>query len=214
MSYYPYINLMGQWYRDPQDNTYIRMFNGIPDAPPIDVYANGIPIVKNLAYKQVSDYIPAVPGNYDIKIFKSGETTQPLLQSTVSIPKDMVFNLSAVGKLSEPGLYPMPEPSNMQNSGRACIRFVNFSPNSPGLDVILPDGRRVFREVNYKEFSQYACIPAGTYSFYVRPAGTYEIPLTIPNIKLMPNNYYSIYGVGIKGEDSGIEAVVLPEPRK
>jgi len=38
----------------PQETAYIRLFHASPDAPAVDVYANGTLIAKGLLYKQIT----------------------------------------------------------------------------------------------------------------------------------------------------------------
>jgi hypothetical protein len=194
-------------------NSCIRIFHASPNAPAVDVYANGNLIVKDLAYKQLSQYIPVPPGNYNIKVYPSGQITNPVINTNVTIPPNTIFNVAAIGTLPNISLYPIPEPLTAQTSGRPCVRFVHLSPNAPAVDIKLADGTRVFNNVSYKDITNYACIPAGTYTFTVSPSGTNNVVLTVPNVKLNANNYYTIYAVGLVGKIPALEAIVVPEPR-
>ena len=50
MFYCPYANITNNSYRAMQMNSYIRVFHASPNAPAVDVYANGNLIVKDLVY--------------------------------------------------------------------------------------------------------------------------------------------------------------------
>jgi hypothetical protein len=200
-------------YRAPQANSYIRMFHASPDTPTVDIYANGSLIVKNLAYKQFTPYISLSPGNYNIKLYPTGQTANPILDTNLYVPANSIFNVAIIGTPSNLGLYPLPEPVTAHNYEGSCIRFVNLSENSPSVDVNLSDGRRVFNQVGYKDFTSYACMPSGTYTFNIIDSGNGNVIITIPNYKLMPNTYYSIYLVGNAGGTPPLEAIVVSEPR-
>ena len=52
-------------------------------------------------------------------------------------------------------------------SGKGCIRLVNLAYNSPGLDLLLTDGRMVFTDVRFKEVSTYRRARPGPYDLYI-----------------------------------------------
>ncbi|WP_298844882.1 DUF4397 domain-containing protein [Clostridium sp.] len=213
MYYYPYNDMIDYSYRSMQMNSCIRIFHASPNSPDVDVYANGNMIVKNLAYTELSQYIPVPPGNYNIKVYPSGQITTPVINTNIMIPPNTIFNVAAIGILPNISLYPIPEPITAQDSGKACVRFIHLSPNAPAVDIKLADGTRVFNNVAYKNITNYSCIPAGTYTFTVSPSGSNNVVLTVPNVKVNANNYYTIYAVGLVGKDPALEAILVPEPR-
>jgi len=213
MFYCPYANTIDYFYRGMQMSSRIRVFHASPNSPAVDVYANGNLIVKNLAYKELSQYLPVPPGNYNIKVYPSGQMIKPVINTNVFIPKNTVFNVAAIGTLPNISLLPIPEPIIANNSGKACVRLVHLSPNAPAVDITLANGTKVFNNVLYKDIKDYVCVAGGTYTFKVSPAGTDNIVLTVPNVKLNSNNYYTIYAVGLVGKSPPLEAIVVPEPR-
>lgn len=216
MSYYPCGSEKSyDYYRseNPTPNSYIRVFHASPNAPSVDVYANGNLIIKDLAYKQLSPYVPVIPGNYNIKIYPTGKTTNPVIDTTLYIPKNTIFNVSIIGKLPDISLYPIPEPIASQNFGRACIRFIHLSPTAPKVDITLANGTKVFNNVGFKDITDYACIPPGTYSFNVIPTDTTNVVLTVPNVQLLANTYYTIYAIGNVNGTPPLEALLVTEPR-
>ncbi len=216
MSYCPYESKKNNdFYRSesPTPNSYIRVFHASPNAPSVDVYANGNLIIKNLAYKQLSPYVPVIPGDYNIKVYPTGVTTNPVIDTTVNIPKNTIFNLAIIGKLPNISLLAIPEPIGQINFGRACIRFIHLSPTAPNVDIVLTDGTNVFNNVGFKDITDYACVPAGTYSFNIIPTGTTNVALTIPNVQLSANTFYTLYAIGDLKGNPPLEALLVTEPR-
>lgn len=216
MFYCPYSNITDYSYRATPAkpaNSYIRVFHAVPNAPAVDIYANDNLLVEKLAYKGLSPYLPVASGNYNIKVYPSGQMTNPVVDTDVYIPQNSVFNVAAIGALPNITLYPIAEPISAQNSGGPCVRFVHLSPNAPAVDVKLADGTIVFSNTSYKGITNYTCIPSGTYTFQVTPAGTNDVVLTVPNVKLDPNNYYTIYAIGLVGNSPALEAINILEPR-
>jgi hypothetical protein len=213
MFYCPYVNITNCPYRAMVMNSHIRILHAAPNAPAVDVYANGNLIAGDITYKELTPYLAVPPGNYNIMVYPSGQTTNPVVNTTVSIPKNSKFTVAAIGTLPNISLQLIPEPITAQNSGDACVRFVHLSPNAPAVDIKSPDGKTIFSNVAYKNFTLYACIPPGTYTFNVTPTGTNNVVLTVPNVKVNANNFYSIYAVGLVGESPPLEAILVPEPR-
>lgn len=213
MFYCPYARRINNYYRANQMNSSIRVFHASPNAPAVDVYANGKLIVKNLSYKELSQYISVAPGSYNIMVYTSGQMTNPVINTNLNIPANTVFNIAVIGTLPDISLYPIQEPTTAQNFGRPCVRFVHLSPNAPAVDIKLSDGTKVFTGVGYKGITDYACVPTGTYTFTVSPTGRENIVLTVPNVKLDPNSYYTLYAVGLVGKSPTLEVMLVPEPR-
>lgn len=196
-----------------QMNSKIRVLHAVPNAPAVDVYANDNLIVKNLAYKEMSPYLPVPSGNYNIKVYPTGETTNPVIESSIYIPENSIYTIAAIGELPDISLYPIQEPTSANNTGMSCVRFIHLSPNAPSVDIKLPDGSIVFSNVPFKSIASYTCVPSGTYTLRVNPAGTDNVVLTVPNVKLNPNTFYTIYAIGLVGETPNLEALLVTEPR-
>jgi len=213
MFYNPYVNMLTQCYMMQKMNSNIRVLHASPNAPAVDVYANDNLIIKNLAFKELSEYIPVPPGNYNIKVFPTGVTTNPVIDTNMYVPEDAVYTVAAIGELPDISLYPIQEPTSANNSGVSCVRFIHFSPNAPAVDIKLADDTIVFSNVPYKSIANYVCVPPGTYTFIVSPAGLNNVVLTVPDLELEPNKFYTIYAVGLVGESPELEAILVDEPR-
>ncbi|MBU3113403.1 DUF4397 domain-containing protein [Clostridium lacusfryxellense] len=213
MFYCPYENITNNYYRAMQMNSYIRVFHASPNSPAVDVYANGNLIVKGLTYGKLSQYIPVPSGNYNIKVYPSGQMTTPVINTNLYIPENTVTNIAAIGVLPNISLFPIQEPITAQTSGKSCVRFIHLSPNAPAVDIKLADGTTVFNNVAYKGITNYVNVPKGTYTFKVSPTGTNNVVLTVPNIELSSDNYYTIYAIGLVGKTPALEAIAVLEPR-
>lgn len=214
MYYNQYSDMLAQCYMMQQRmNSRVRVLHAVPNAPAVDVYANDNLIVRNLAYKEASPYLPVPSGNYNIKVYPTGETTNPVIDSKVFVPENSIYTIAAIGELPDISLYPIQEPISPNNTGMACVRFIHLSPNAPPVDIKLPDGTVVFSNIPYKGMACYTCVPSGTYTFRVTPAGTDDVVLTVPNVRLNANTLYTIYAVGLAGEEPALEALLVTEPR-
>ncbi|WP_411680281.1 DUF4397 domain-containing protein [Clostridium thailandense] len=210
MVYCPYSDMNNECRQEKMNNSnsYVRILQASPNTPAVDVYANDTLIAQNLTYKSFSPYSTFPSGNYNMKVYYTGQKTNPLIDAKVFIPPGNVFNIAIIGLLPNISFYGIPEPNGPQNFGRPCIRFINLSPTEQALDLTV-NGVKIFSNINYKDYTMYACIPAGEYTFRVYAAGTENLLSTISNAQLEANKYYSIYALGV----SPLETMLISEPR-
>lgn len=195
-------------------NSYIRLLHASFNTPAVDIYSNGNLIAQNFTYKQLSPYIALPSGTYVIEIYPVGERITPIVRENLIMPENMIFNVTITGTYPNISLYPIPEPVAAQRFGRPCVRFINLAPNSPAVDIALPDETVIFKNLGYKEFTEYACILEGRYGFFIRNAGAENVIINTPNIQLEPNNYYAVYILKAGEEDSTLQAIPVTEPRQ
>ena len=190
-------------------NSYVRVLHASPDAPAVDIYVDGKLIVKNLSYKQLTNYIPVKPGSYKIQIFAAGQQMNPVISTTATIPAQSALTLAAIGTLSNIELMAISEvymPTNIAQ--KSFIRFVHLSPNAPAVDIVNDNGTKLFENVSYKTYTNYIAVAPGRYTLMVKPTGTDQTVLTIPNVHLMSGMLYSIYAVGLVGGKPPLEAII------
>ncbi len=195
-------------------NSYVRVLHASPDAPTVDIYANGNRIAQNLAYKDITDYLAVPAGNYQIEVFPAGQTTDPVIFTNLSIPVGSVYTIAATGLLANLALYPIPEEYSPPTNGRnSYVRVVHLSPNAPPVDIVLPNGTKLFEDVEYEEFTGYIRVNPGEYTLQVKPTGMDQVVLTVPNVMLKPGEIYSVYAVGLVGEQPPLEALLFSDDR-
>jgi hypothetical protein len=213
MFYCPYSYNFEDYYRQPTGIAHVRLLHASPNSPAVDVYLNDKRIASNLAYRTFTEYLVVPSGNYNIKVYPAGTKINPIINTTLLIPPETFFTLAVVGNSPNISIYPIPEPPIPLIPGRACVRFVHLAPSAPALDVTHPDGAKIFSNVPYKGYSGYKCLLPGRHSMDVRVAGTNDIALSNPNIKLLPNRLYTIYLVGLSGTTPPLQMLIALDGR-
>jgi len=179
-------------------NSYIRVLHASPDAPPVDVYANDMLIAQNLAFNDYTNYLSVPPGNYIVEVFPTGEKVTPVVYSNLTIPTGSAFTIAAIGNLENIGLYPIPEEYTPPQNGKySYVRFVHLSPNAPPVDIALPNGTQLFEDVEYEEYTNYMRVNPATYTFEVKPTGSNDIVLSVPDVTLEAGKIYTAYATGL-----------------
>ncbi|KGK87916.1 DUF4397 domain-containing protein [Clostridium sp. HMP27] len=209
MLYCPYEMCDPYFYRQEQlqPNSFVRVLHASPNAPMVDIYANDNLIIKRISYQQFTPYFQLPVGRYNIKIYPSGTKTNPVVDTNVNIPANKILTVAAIGQLPNIELYAVSDMATI-NPSKTLIRFVHLSPNAPNVDIILPNGTKLFENVGYKDTTNYIAINPGIYTVQVRPTGTESIVLTVPNIRLKPNRAYTIYAVGLVGAEPPLQVLI------
>lgn len=189
-------------------NSYIRVLHASPDAPAVDIYANGNPIARSLAYRGFTPYMSVPAGSYNIEVYPAGTKTNPVLRTNVEIPPQSILTIAAAGRVASLRLIPFTEPIMAIPAGKAYVRFVHLSPNAPRVDITLPDGTPLFRNVGFGQATSYIPVDPGTYTLQARPAGTSNVVLTVPNIHLSAGKFFSVYAIGLAGESPPLQVLI------
>jgi hypothetical protein len=195
-------------YRISPMTSYLRILHASPKSPAVDVYINDIIKFKNLTYGAFTDYIEVITGNYNVKIYATGTKTSPVLNKSLFIPPEKIYTVAAIGLLPNLDILPIPETKIMDPADNVYIKFAHLSPNTGAVDITLPDGKILFKNISYKQFTDYIEVPAGTYTLEARPTGTSTTVLYIPNIKLKSERFYTVYAVGLINDKPGLQALI------
>ena len=176
--------------------SYIRFLNASPNSPAVDVYLNERLVFRNLSYKSFSNYINIPYGTYNIRVFSAESTENPIIEQSLPISAEKIFTIAMVNHYPNVSLLPIEDIRRPKIPNRAFIRFINLTPDSTSLDLVLPNGNVLFPNVAYKEVSQYIPVNPGVYTLEINNSSSHERVLHVPNVRLTPNRFYSIYSVG------------------
>lgn len=188
----------------------IRIFHAAPGAPEVDVYANGKKVANRLVYGQFTDYVSVNPGTYIIEAFPVGLKDSPILRVRLPIADGKVYTLSVIGILPNIGILPVEDEYQNLSQNKVNIRFINLSPNAPGLNLALRYGANLFTDIHYTEASQYAPIVPGKYNMVVRPTLVDTIVVNLPNVQLLPKRNLTFYVLGMYGQQPSSLEVYIP----
>jgi hypothetical protein len=62
--------------------------------------------------------------------------------------------------------------------------------------------------VQFKDLENYIEVPIGRYTLEVRLAGTEIAILYIPNIRLRSDKYYTVYAIGLVGDEPSPQVLI------
>lgn len=188
---------------------YVRIIHTVPDAPNVDIYANDKLIIEDLAYGNETDYLSIPEGTYKISLYVTGTKNSPVLANMLTVNKNDILTVAAVGMLSDIGLLAISDANEAKKPGKAMVRFLHLSPNAPAVDITLPDGTVIFSNISFKHRTPYIDVAPMNYTLQVRAAGTSNVVLTVPNVNLKADKYYTVYAIGLLGDNPELEALLL-----
>jgi len=159
-----------------RQNPVVFALHASPDAPPVDIYAGGAPIITNLAFGDVSGAVQVPPGSYTLSFHAAGSGTAAASAATPVLEVGQRYLAVASGFLGGSGgqaftLLPFADLFSLATSGPQ-VRVIHASPDAPAVDVGPVSGGTVMPVADYTNIPfKGASKPAGT----VLPSGTLTI---------------------------------------
>ncbi|MEW9093840.1 MAG: DUF4397 domain-containing protein [Clostridiaceae bacterium] len=203
---YPYFTSNN--FRNPEETSYIRIFHASPNAPAVDVYLNNKIVARNLKYKEFTEYLKVTPNNYNIKVYPTGNSTTPIINTSLSIGKNQILTAAAIGLLDNISIKVIEDPPMPIEQGSAMLRIAHLSPDAPIINASLANGSIKFDNVDYTKVTDYQKINPGLYTMEAEAASTGDLILMVPNILLKPNNFYTIYIIGLSSGSPSLQVVI------
>jgi len=180
------------------DTAKVRVLHASPDAPAVDIYANGAEILSDVPFGAISDYLEVPAGDYQIQVFVASPdpaTEGAVIDAVLTFAAGTMTTVAAtndVATIEAQVITDAPAPV----ADMAQIRVVHFSADAPAVDVA-PDGAEpIVAALAYPTATDYLTVPAGDYDLEVRPAGTMDVALQLDPVTLEAGTSYSVFAIG------------------
>jgi hypothetical protein len=155
----------------------IRVFQGSPDAPHIDVLVDGKAVATNIQYGGNSGYFSVKAGSPNVQIVD--RTGAPVLQQTVSIAGSASQTLLLTGRANSIEPVTLADGGTTANGANGHVRVVNASPSLGQADVYLvAPGASIMGAQPIT-----AALDFDKDTGYQLAGGSYEVFLTTPGTK-------------------------------
>ena len=180
-------------------NPRLRILHASPGALAVDVYVDNSPLFTGLAYGEVSAYTATPPGRRDVTVYLVGATGpgEPLFTASLMLTAGEDYTVAALGR--PPRIEPVvlidstPAPA----AGRAKVRVLHASPDAPAIDLAIERGPTLFQHVCYKQVTSLTEVPARMVDLDVRPSGSEEALMTLPDYTFGDGNLYTFVALGL-----------------
>ncbi len=179
----------------------LRGVHASPDAPAVDIYADGNLLLQNVVYKDVSPYYTLLRGTYTVQVVPTG--TDPNTPANVVLAGDATlvgnttYTVGVVGLLADSSLAFAITEDDISTSQQASVNVYHFSPDTGGVDVINADSPTpaLISNLTFTN-SQNIKVPAGTYNLGVTLSGSTDVVLPLNNLTLDAGQVYSVFAFG------------------
>ena len=193
---------------DGTEMAMVRAAHLSPDAPNVDVYVDDEPVLEDVAFGDVSDYLELESGSYDVRITETG-AEEAVYEETLEV-EAATYTLGAIGELAEEN-----EPfgvevfeDDLSDPGEdARISGIHAAPDAPAVDIAdEATGDVLFEDLAFGE-AQTGEAPPGEYTLEVLPAGEDDAePVATFDASLEAGTVYSAFAVGyLEPEDAPVD---------
>lgn len=176
-----------------------------PDAPAVDLIVDAAVAGSGLAFPANTGYLAVPAGTRNLKVNVAGTSTT-VINADVPVAAGTDYSVFATGAVSSIAPLVLTDDLRAPAAGKAHVRFVHLSPDAPAVDVAVTGGPVLFADREFREFTAFAPVDAGTYDLEVRLAGTSTVALPLPGITLQAGKIYTVFARGFAG-GSGAQAL-------
>jgi hypothetical protein len=187
-----------------------------PDAPPVDIYADGI-FQGTLDFPDNTGYIVLHAGTRSIKVNVEGTTTTAIGPVDLTLDADEYKTVFAYDEVADIKALVLDDDLTDPAAGKAHVRFVHLSPDAPAVDIAVAGdavGDAIFKNVAFGETSGGLATPgaftpldADTYDLDVRLEGTLDVVLSLDDVTLGDQKIYTVFAKDFVA-DLGAEIIV------
>ncbi len=193
-----------------------RVVHASPDAPAVDIYADGTKVLTNVAFKGASDYLLVPAGPHNFKVFGTGAnpaSATAVINADATLEAGKDYTVVAIGKLAEIKPLVLVDNNAAPAPGKAHVRVVHASPDAPAVDIAVKDGAVLVPNLAFGKDAGPLPVDAGAYDLEVRAAGTTTVALPINGVKLAAGKIYTVFAVGLLNGTPKLEALpVVNDP--
>lgn len=189
----------------------VRVIHASPDAPAVDIYVDGKPAFKGVAFQTATKDAPVMPGERKIQVFPSSANGKgdAVLEKTVTVESGQDYSIVAKGKVADLSLLTLQDQKGSGN--KAKVRAVHASPDAPAVDIAVKGGKPLISDLEFSNASDYVTLDPGTYDLDIRPAGSSESVLDLPNIPVESGQNYTAIAVGFLEGEPGLNVVLVKD---
>jgi hypothetical protein len=192
------------------DQARLRVIHACPDAPAVDVCANGQAAFTGAAFPSATAYAALDPGTYAIRVTAAGAgcNSAGVIDANLPLSAGQDISVVAVNLLAQIEPLVLVDNNTPPASGKAKVRFVHASPNAPTVDITLADGTTLFNNVAFKQASAYLEVAAGTYNLQVRDETGTAVVLALNDVQLVAGKVYTVFAVGLLNGNPALNAFI------
>jgi len=171
----------------------VSFYHCAPNVNDLDIIVDRQTKVNSspVGYGDYSDYLAFYTGQRDFE-FVRDNNNDVLVDTTFTLVPNKTYSIFVANPLDSVQAVVLLDSAKTPGEGKAMIRFVHLSPDSPNLEVFIAD-EKAFPELSYKTGTAFKEIAAGknTLEFKTYDVNQ-EVLLTVPNVEMKAQEYYTV----------------------
>ena len=181
----------------------VSFYHCAPGVNDLDIIVDGQKKINNtpVGYGEYSDYLAFYTGNRAFEFVRDIDT-EVLIDTTLTFLPNRTYSVFIANPLDSVETVVLVDSADMPGEGKAMIRFVHFSPDSPLMDVFVA-GEKTFPELHYKNGTAFKEISAGKKTLEFKDFGEETVLLTVPNVEFKSREYYTVILQGFATPPAG-----------
>ncbi len=183
----------------------VKVVHASPDAPGVDLLVDNAVAGSNLNFPNNTGYLPVDEGKRNIKVNVTGTSTT-VIEADLTLMGMTNYSVFAVDQVANLSPLVIIDDLTTPAMGTAHVRFIHLSPDAPAVDITTTDGTVVFGNYEFKDYSDFTPLPAGSYNLQVRLAGTETVVLELNGIAVADGSIYTVFAKGFV-TGSGVQAL-------
>ena len=193
----------------PAEMAMVRVVHASPEAPAVDIWLDGQPAIRGLAYNQFTGHTSVPAGTRRVQVTPAGgQPESAVIDANLELTAGEAYTVMATGQLTQITPLVLQDDRTMMAGSRA--RFVHAAPGAPAVDIAVAGGPTVISNVAFGQDSGYIEVPVGDAQLEVRVAGTDQVVLTVP-ATFTEGYAYTLAALGLAGGQPPLGALALSD---
>ena len=162
---------------DTSTSALVRVAHLSPDTPGVDVYVDGQPVVTNMGFQVVSDYLVLEAGPHHLEVRPSGAdpSSPAVLAQDVTLEAGTAYTVAGVGPRATLELRVFEDDISAPAPGQANVRVLHGAVDAPTVDLVTTAGQALVAGAASAAATPYVPVPAGTYELVLRDSTTASV---------------------------------------
>ena len=178
----------------------LRVAHFSPDAPAVDVFANGGAVLEGVEFGAISPYLEVPAGEYQIQVAPAGAGADAaVIDAMLTFGPGTWTTVAAAGNVANIQPLVFKDPTPAPAADVAKVRAYHASADAPKRVDIATDGaakkKAVVRKLQFGKGSRVLELPAGSVDLDIRQPNKKKVLLDIDPLELEAGKVYSAFAV-------------------
>lgn len=186
---------------EPEIVSALAITNASATVPSLDFVIEGTKVNNSaLLFGQKVDYVRAYPGSRTADVYATG-VAKSLYTAKFDLTAGLYHSLYILSTGQEVSYLVVKDEFKSPVADKAQLRFANLSSDSPSYNLELEGDTTTFSDRAYKTLTPYKYVKPGIFKVILRNKTTNAIVVSMDNVELKANKYYTIWAKGLVNTD-------------